>query len=299
MIISLSLGCGSLLYTLNNPDPNTTIRTFCKARIYIMQSTFMMARWMITIACIDRYTLSSRSARIRKFAQVHIARRAVIVIILIWLCLPIHTLIFYEIREVAGICAIVYNRTAALYHSIYTIITGGIIPPIIMITCILLIRRNLAVKRDIHGQQVNGSNNTAQSSANTRTQHTRDQNALAMLFIQVIVYCFVQAPQLIYTLYAAVVSSVQNKSSDRLAIERFAFFFAELCVYLFPVTAFYLYILASRTFRAELYNLITKIFMRFHTNHSNIRIAPMSNTMNQNRSRNENQIAVIRLTNTA
>ncbi|CAF3226559.1 unnamed protein product [Rotaria sp. Silwood2] len=279
MIISLCLGCGSLLYTLNNQDPNTTIRAFCKMRVYIMQSTFMMSRWMITIACIDRYALSSRSAYVRRFAQVHVARRAVAIIIGVWLLLPIHTIIFYEIREAAGICAIVYNRVAALYHSIYTIITGGILPPIIMITSTLLIRRNLAIKRDIHEQQANVSKATTQETDHTRIQRTRDQNALAMLFIQVIVYCFVQAPQLIYTLYGAIASNVPNKSPDRLAIERFAFFFAELCVYLFPVTAFYLYILVSRTFRTELLNIVRTLFIMCF-GRWNIRIMPMGNMTN-------------------
>ncbi|CAF1016961.1 unnamed protein product [Rotaria sp. Silwood1] len=279
MIISLCLGCGSLLYTLNNPDPNTTIRAFCKARIYIMQSSFMMTRWMITIACIDRYALSSRNARLRRFAQVHIARRVVILIICIWLILPIHTIVFYEIRPGAGVCAIVYNRAAALYHSIYTIITGGILPPTIMITSILLIRRNLAVKRDLREQQINVSNFTTQQTAHTRIQRTRDQNALAMLFIQVTVYCFVQAPQLLYTLYAAIVSNVPDKSPDRLAIERFSFFFAELCVYLFPVTAFYLYILVSRSFRAELFSIVnTSIMVCFYSR--GIRVEPITNSMN-------------------
>ncbi|CAF4814810.1 unnamed protein product, partial [Rotaria sp. Silwood2] len=164
-----------------------------------------------------RYVLSSRSAHLRQFAQVHIARRTVAIVICIWLVLPIHTLVFYEIREAAGICAIVYNRTAALYHSVYSLLTGGILPPIIMITSILLIRRNLAMKRDLRDRQTNASHATIQLSTNSRGQRTRDQNALAMLFIQVIVYCIVQAPQFIYAMYGAITSNVPNKSPYRLA----------------------------------------------------------------------------------
>ncbi|CAF2419101.1 unnamed protein product [Rotaria sp. Silwood2] len=291
MIISLCLGCGSLLYTLNNPDPNTTIRAFCKTRIYILQSTFMMARWMITIACIDRYALSSRNARLRRVAQVHIARRAVVVIICIWLILPIHTIVFYEIRPGAGICAIVYNRIAALYHSSYTIITGGIIPLIIMITCTLLIRRNLAIKRSKREEHIIKSSSTIQKS-HARIQRTRDQNALAMLFVQVVVYCFVQAPQLIYTFYASIVINIPNKSPDRLAIERFAFFFAELCVYLFPVTAFYLYILVSRSFRDELFSLVsTSNMVCFHRR--DIRVEPLANVVNTGTEREDKHATAV------
>lgn len=279
MIVSLSLGCGSLLYTLNNPDPNTTIRAFCKIRVYVMQSTFMMARWMITIACVDRYALSSRDARKRKFAQVHIARRAILLIICIWLVLPIHTLVFYEIRPGAGICAIVYDRAAALYHSIYTIITGGIAPLTIMLTCILLIQRNLNEKRVFREQSRNEGSSNSQPNTQVRTQRTRDQHALAMLLIQVLVYSIVQAPQLIYTMYGAITSNIPNKPPDRLAIERFVFFFAELSVYMFPVTAFYLYTLVSRSFRGELLSILHKSpikwFRRWKT-----RIEPTGSVMN-------------------
>ncbi|CAF1147311.1 unnamed protein product [Rotaria magnacalcarata] len=279
MIISLSLGCGSLLYTLNNPDPATTIRAFCKLRMYILQSTFMMSRWMITIACVDRYASSSSNAGRRRFAHVRIARRVVIIIICIWLLLPLHTLIFYEIRPGGGVCGIIYNRAAALYHSSYTIITGGVFPLTIMLTCILLIRRNLTVKRNLLEKSKTECSSFQHIVTNVRIQRTRDQQALAMLLTQVTVYCFVQTPQFSYTLYAAIASNVTNKSPERLAIERFAFFLAELCVYLFPVTAFYLYILVSRSFRAELAGILgvsRMVCWRGWT----IRIKPMSSVMN-------------------
>ncbi|CAF2520078.1 unnamed protein product [Rotaria sp. Silwood2] len=118
LIITISVSSCAYLYSLNHPDPITIIRAFCKARLYVLQTTMMMGRWMITMACVDRYALSSRNASIRKFAQVHVARRVIPIIVVVWLILPIHTLVFYEIREAAGICAIVNNWTAALYHSI-------------------------------------------------------------------------------------------------------------------------------------------------------------------------------------
>ncbi|CAF2872705.1 unnamed protein product [Rotaria sp. Silwood2] len=290
LIITISLSSGAYLYSLNHPDPITTIRAFCKARLYVLQTTMMMGRWMITSACIDRYALSSRNARVRRFAQVHVARRVILIVIGIWLVLPIHTLIFYEIRETAGICAIVNSRAAALYHSIYLLTTGGVLPAIIMIASALLIRRNLASKRDIHEQQINVSIPTTQHNTNTHVQRARDQNALAMLFIQVTVYCIVQTPQFVYTLYAAITSNIPNKSPDRLAIEKFAFFIAELCVFLFPVSSFYVYILVSRTFRTELRNLIHPLFpMCF--GRWNFRVVPISNITNTVTEHNEMNMA--------
>ncbi|CAF2988463.1 unnamed protein product [Rotaria sp. Silwood2] len=255
-------------------------------RTYVLQSPIMMGRWMITIASVDRFAMSSRNARIRHFAQTHVARRAILIIIVVWLILPIHTLIFFDIREGAGVCAIIYNRTAALYHSLYTFITGGFLPSIIMITSAVLIRRNLASKRDIREQQVNASNPASQLTSNSRVQRTRDQNALAMLFIQIIVYCVVQTPQFVYILYGAIASNVPNKSPDRLAIEKFFFFFAELCVFLFPVTPFYFYIVVSRTFRNELCNIVNTL-LKVCFGRRNVRVEPIRNTTNSGTKRRE------------
>ncbi|CAF2520072.1 unnamed protein product [Rotaria sp. Silwood2] len=83
-----------------------------------------------------------------------------------------------------------------------------------MITCALLIRRNLATKRDLFELQNNSSFHSTQqnthTNAHTHILRTRDQHVLAMLFIQIIMYCIVHAPQFIYTLYAAIASNIPN-----------------------------------------------------------------------------------------
>src|SRR5579871_282881 len=111
MMIGLGFASGTALYGLDHVDPTTTILAFCKIRLYIIQSTAMMYRWCFTIACIDRYALSSANARLRNFATVYIAHRVVIVIILIWIVLPVHILIVYNLKE--NICGAVYSQIAA------------------------------------------------------------------------------------------------------------------------------------------------------------------------------------------
>ncbi|CAF3942406.1 unnamed protein product [Rotaria sp. Silwood1] len=275
LLILICFGSAANLYALDHPDPMTTIRAFCKSRPYIVQSTVMMGRWLVAIACIDRYALTSRSSRIRKFAQVHIARYTIACTIVVGLILPIHSIIYYEINSVANICTLLYNGPIASYHSIYTITMGGILPATIMITTAILIRYNLAMTRNFYGKQTNPNNGTTRSIANSSAQRIRDQQALVMLFVQAIFYCIVQIPQLARTMYGAIANNVSYKSADRLAIEKFTFTATEMCAYLFPVSTFYLYVLVSRIFRHELYAIVSKLINKCF-NRRNIRIRPIA-----------------------
>jgi len=236
----------------------------------------MISRWLIVGACIDRYTSTSASANLRRFAKVPVAYRTIIIITLLWLIIPIHIIIFYEIQS--NVCAIFTNRVAAFYHSIYTIIMGGFLPILIMTACAIGIQHNLTLKRQRRQQQQNGPISDMQRMRNEHHQRLRDQHALSILFIQIAVYIVVTTPQVTSLLYAAVVRNIPNKSSDRLAIERFVSYLAELLVYLFPVSSFYIYSLVSRTYRMELVKFLRKI--RFlNTGQDRVRVVPQLNVI--------------------
>ncbi len=59
MAVNLSMGFATNMYTINHTDPNLTILAFCKMRIYILQTSAVMYRWYLTVACVDRFALSS------------------------------------------------------------------------------------------------------------------------------------------------------------------------------------------------------------------------------------------------
>jgi hypothetical protein len=149
----------------------------------------------------------------------------VAIIVVLWLILPIHTLIFYELKD--GECGILYNSVAALYHSIFTTIAGFVLPALIMSSCAILIYRNLVLKRQ-----------RCQIDIRQQTEYTYkilDQQALAMLFVQILFYVILIIPLMAFYFYNALTLNIPNKSFDRLSIERFALYIAELIIYLFPV----------------------------------------------------------------
>ena len=209
----------------------------------------MMYRWCLTAACFDRYALTSFNARLRNFAAVHIAYRVIPVIIIVWLVLPIQTLVLFNLR--GGQCGILYDVGMSLYFSSYTIITGTILPVSIMIVCAILIRRNLALKRQRRRQLRNNEQNN-----NGHWERIRDRQVFAMLLFQTLVFVVTQTPWMILFFYTAVTISIINKSANRVAIEQFIDFIANMILLLFPALSFCLYTLASRTFRDELLKLL-------------------------------------------
>jgi hypothetical protein len=201
----------------------------------------MLSRWFIAFACIDRYALTSEKAQLRNFASRKMAYRIIAIIIIVWSIICSHRLIFYEIQR--NTCGIVTNMAAALFHSAYVIIGGGILPATIMIICTCLIRRNLAHKQQRRMQTMSTAH---------RIEKSVDQQVLTILFIQIIFYIIFIIPQLGNLVFNTISITIPNRSADRLSIENFVAFIAEFMLYLFPVTSFYLYTLTSRTFRKEL-----------------------------------------------
>ncbi|CAF3398395.1 unnamed protein product [Rotaria sp. Silwood1] len=248
--MTLIVGIGPVVYSLNNPDPQIQSLLFCKLRGYIFQICLMLSRWFVAFACIDRYALTSDKAHLRNFAKPKIAYRIIIIIIIFWSIICSHRLIFYEIKE--NLCSIINNMAAALYHGLYVIIGGGIFPTVIMIISGWLIRRNLAYKHKKRTQLSLGDNQRS----------LLDQQVLRILFAQITCYIIFTIPQLCNLVFNTISITILNRSNERLAIERFLSFIAELMLYLFPVTSFYLYTLTSRTFRKELIKFFRSIFCR-------------------------------------
>ena len=239
-LMTLVVGIGPAMYSLNYPNPQIQSLAFCKIRGYIFQIGLMLSRWYVAFACIDRYTLTSDKVRLRNFACLKIAHRVIIAVIVVWSIICSHRLIFYEIKD--NICGIVNSMPAALYHSAYVIIGGGVLPTGIMITCALFIYRNL-----VHKQQ-----RRRQLTVSQRQERPFNQQLLRLLITQIIFYIIFIIPQLCNLVFNTVSITIPNRSKEYLAVEQFVQFIAELMLYLFPVTSFYLYTLTSRTFRKEL-----------------------------------------------
>ena len=252
-LATLVIGISPALYTLDHLNPQVQFLWFCKVRGYLFQICLMLSRWFVAFACLDRCALSSDQVRFRNLATRRNAYCVIAAVMIFWTVLCSHRLIFYEVN--GELCGIVNNAGAALYHSLYVVIGGGILPSVIMILCACMIRQNLVRKQQRRAQV---------STAKERQMNTLDQQVHRLLFIQIIFYITFTTPQLTNLIFRDISIRIADPSEDQLSIQKFFGFIAELMLYLFPVTSFYLYTLTSRTFRLEL----TKCFRAwFHLRH--------------------------------
>ena len=262
-IVLILIGIIPQLYALNH-SPNPIFNgDFCKIRGYMGQTSAMLCRWFLTIACIDRCLFTSTNARLRDFSTVRRARKMILIVTIIWLIIPIHMLIFTDVRRQGFIVCMMSTNTSAFYHTIYTIVTGGLTPPLIMMGCTKIIWKNLQLKRQ------------RRETGNQHRRITRDIQVLIMLLTQVILFLIFTLPYMSFNLYLALTRSVTNKSAERLSIESFMQLFTEVTVFVYPSISFYSNTLSSHTFRNELMNLFIKIFPCIR--HRN-RVIPISGT---------------------
>ena len=255
-MILLSMGIIPLMIsTATSVNPFTSNNSFCKSRVYINQFSAMSCRWLLVMACIDRCCSSSANANLRRLSTVYVARRVSFGICLSWLIFPFHTLIFVNLLERKTIVCVVTDSQVRIYHGLYTIILGGILPPSIMFVCSVFIWKNLrerAIRRNFLCPR--------------RHAEYRDDQVMLMLLTQVLIFIISTIPFLSNNLYEALTRDVINKSAERLTIERFLAVLTELFVYVFPASLFYSSTLTSAHFRAEFRLVINKIFPCRHRN---------------------------------
>ena len=251
MLVSLLSLVMPFIYTTTNWDPLTTTTIACKLRSYFQQACLMIYRWCLVGATFDRWALTSLSVRSRAFAQVRIAHWIQTTMFIVWLILPIHVLVFFDVKN--GRCGVVNNLPVALYHSIYTILTGNIFPLTIILIGAFFIRRNLRTKRRPHQEL---STQSIRADHHAHTQRRRDRQTFAMLLLQAMVYAISQTPWMLVLAYNTSALFISNRSPDRVAVEKFISFLAEYMLYLLPVSSFHLYVLASRTYRHELKRIL-------------------------------------------
>jgi hypothetical protein len=99
-----------------------------------------------------------------------------------------------------------------------------------------------------------------------------------MLLAQAICYIGTTIPLMGMYFYNALTIYVSNKSNDRIAIERFAFYLSELINFLFPACSFYLYTMTSYIFRHELINMLCSTFGYLFVRNAT-RIEPVTNNI--------------------
>ena len=252
-LIGLNWGFGTNLNALyQSPDPFTISLILCRTRGYILQTTSVMYRSMIILACMDRYALSSARPNIRAYSTTKFALKMILGTIIFAMIVSIHLPIFQIIQN---------NRygvydTYGLFFSIYQIFLFGIVFPCLMIIFGFLLWKNLkTIRIRVHrGQRVNNSQ--------PQLLNKRDVNLMRFVLAEILTAILLTSLYPINTTYTTLTSNIL-KSQERLQIEGFINFVIMLLLfYLNYCMTFYLYIFTSKSFRREIKRLLLRCFNR-------------------------------------
>ena len=161
-LIGMNWGFATNLNALyQSPDPFTVSLILCRTRGYILQTTSVLFRSMIILACMDRFALSSSQANIRAFSTSKIAWKMIVGTTLFWMIASIHLPIFETIQN--NRCYV--SGSYGIFFSIYQICLFGVVLPGLMIVFAVLLRKNLKnIRIRVHPQQEVGKFTTTNST---------------------------------------------------------------------------------------------------------------------------------------
>ncbi|CAF1141385.1 unnamed protein product [Adineta ricciae] len=258
---SVGMLCNLLIYSIPTiygyyyTNPLTYNVPFCKFRSYFNHITSVIFRLILSAASFDRFALSSSNVRLRNLANVKFVYRIIASIVILAFLVHIYMLIVYNIKS--NSCYNSLDAVGITLVSIFALTNNSFLPTTLMVIFTIFIRKNLATRRE---RRQRGSVQVARVNQNKEIQFKRDQQVLRMLFVQVIAFFVITSPYMVYSINNIISPYIQNKSSDRVAIENFVTGISGGLSYVFPAVSFYLYTLTSSLFRNELYLMLRSSF---------------------------------------
>ena len=137
------------VYSGNHVDLQNVSMTWCKIRSYLFNTLLMLYRWYKMAACVDRAAMCNHRAWVRSFSTARTAYRAIFIITIVWLLIPIHLGVFFE--NWTGRCIPQPGLYAKLF-SAYSIVLSGFLPPTVMAIFGIIAYRNLKKVKRLEGE---------------------------------------------------------------------------------------------------------------------------------------------------
>ncbi|CAF1204975.1 unnamed protein product [Adineta steineri] len=268
-IFVLCFGCiVRIVITLSGFDLSHFSLFFCKCRVYFFVAGVVLSRFYLCLISIDRWLITSLNARTRRLSNVKTIRRIILVSTIIWLLFHLHVGIGFRI-EISG-CV---PSSDGFYSTFYLItnLAFSIIPFIIIILFTtltlhrIIMKKRLGNRRNpvVHPVELVERNNHQSNSQNTMNDlderlSNKNLQLIKLNIIQVIFFILLNLPNTIYTLYSFITKTNQ-KTNDQITIDNFFNYVASSLLYTHCAISFYIYTLASVTFRKEFWTLCLRI----------------------------------------
>jgi hypothetical protein len=249
--ITITTSLPIALYGFDYGDPNIHSLTLCKLRSYVVHAWTQISRYLIVLACVDRYVLTTNNVYFRAMNRPSVARYTIGSVIVFWHVASIHILILLTINN--GRCGLfgVYY----FVYQIYFLIFASLIPAASITVSGSLLYRNL---KQLHTRVQPVGNITDRTRVNISVQR-RDRELFIMILAEVAVYVMTSFMNPLITFEIALTTYMNtSKSTERLQIENFLSALSIILIYLNSAVPFYTYLAVSRAFRKDFKKLVAK-----------------------------------------
>ncbi|CAF0965882.1 unnamed protein product [Adineta ricciae] len=234
----------------------------CKTRVYVLYVSRTIASWLIILATIDRWLLSSLSARRRRLSTLKYAQHGTILVICLAVMIFSPLLYCYEANLMNTPLKCYTRSIVCRIFADQTYITITIILPLILMFLFGFMTMS----------NVRRSKHRVQTPLLLRTRHTLNENdirlhrfrfidrhLLIMLLVQISFFALLTVPQAFQQIYSTMTRN-NGKSSLQITIENAVFSFVILLSYLASGVPFYIYTLCGgRVFREAFFVFLRRI----------------------------------------
>lgn len=266
-LIAILSGLTSRMSSNWTIDPTNNDRSLCKLRAFILNIARTVALWLITLAAIDRWLLSSTNARLRRKSTLKNAQRGIIVVIIISTILYSHVLYCYE-PNLINAPSQCYGTTLTCRYvtdTCFTFVTV-LIPILLMFIVSLMTIQNIRQSRR-RIQPGNAPNTITiwQANANIGRHRSKiETRLLFMLLSQVILLFVFGLPLGVQKLYATFTAN--NSLSDlQNAVTNIVYSIVQLLNFSTNGLPFYIYTIAGgNSFRKEFKKMFLEIKQKVH-----------------------------------
>ncbi|CAF1187902.1 unnamed protein product [Adineta steineri] len=240
------------------PDPTLTVSVLCKLQLFVLFSVRTISSWLIALASIDRYLISSPDVVLRRMSNLKNTYFSILIVSIISFLFWSEVGYCFD-ANLIGTPQKCYAKSDAcrIFNDLAQSFNTTIIPSTIMLVVGLFTIRNVRISQQI------GVLPIAIVNQNTRITRRNEQSLTIMLIAQVIlltIFTLPQAGQKFYLTY----SFYQTKTSSQRALESLLFNFVLLFSFISSCMPFYIYTITGTLFRKTLFKLLKSGIQYFH-----------------------------------
>ncbi|CAF1186309.1 unnamed protein product [Adineta steineri] len=240
------------------PNLTLTVSVLCKLQLFVLFSTRTISSWLITLASIDRYLISSPDVVLRRLSNLKNTYFSILIVSIISFLFWSEVGYCFD-ANLIGTPQKCYAKSDAcrIFNDLAQSFITTIIPSTIMFIGGLLTIRNVRKSQQIGVLPITIVNH------NTGITRRNERSLTVMLIAQVIlltVFNLPQAGQKFYLTY----SFYQTKTTSQQALETLLFNFVLFLTYISNCMPFYIYTITGTLFRKTLFKLLKSGIQYFH-----------------------------------